>query len=131
LDDRQIQKHLEHLPIPFRRTRREKPRTEVRFDIAGCLRTPKGGSAKQIVIAILDGKLKMRWMSAVEYARLQGAGDFKITVPPQQAMYGFGDGVCVPAIRWIDRHILTPVFNAAVGAPAVACDSSARYGVGT
>jgi DNA (cytosine-5)-methyltransferase 1 len=50
-------------------------------------------------------------MSAVEYARLQGAGDFKITVPPQQAMYEFGDAVCVPAIAWIDRHILTPVFE--------------------
>lgn len=95
----------------FRRTRRGQTRTEVRFDIAGCLRTPKGGSAKQIVVAIVDGKLRMRWMSAREYARLQGAGDFKITVPPLQAMYGFGDAVCVPAVEWIDRNILTPVFD--------------------
>ena len=54
-------------------------------------------------------------MSAVEYAQLQGAGDFRITVPPQQAMYGFGDAVCVPAIAWIDRNILTPVFERATG----------------
>jgi DNA (cytosine-5)-methyltransferase 1 len=59
-------------------------------------------------------------MSAVEYARLQGAGDFNITVPPTQAMYGFGDGVCVPAIRWIDRNILSPVFDAATAVPLAA-----------
>lgn len=95
----------------FRRTRRGKTRCEVRFDLAGCLRTPKGGSAKQIVVAIIDGRLRMRWMSEREYARLQGAADFNITVPPIQAMYGFGDAVCVPAIEWIDRHILTPVHD--------------------
>jgi DNA (cytosine-5)-methyltransferase 1 len=95
----------------FRRTRRGKTRTEVRFDVAGCLRTPKGGSAKQIIIAVAKGKLRMRWMSPIEYARLQGAPDFQIKVPPLQAMYGFGDGVCVPAIRWIADHMLDPVFE--------------------
>jgi len=95
----------------FRRTRRGKTRLEVRFDIAGCLRTPKGGSAKQIVVAIKRGTVRMRWMSAREYARLQGAKDFNITVPPLQAMYGFGDGVCVPVIEWIDSNILTPVYE--------------------
>src|SRR5690242_6520064 len=92
---------------------KSKARTEVRFDVAGCLRTPKGGSAKQLVIAIDGGRLRMRWMSAVEYARLQGAGDFRITVPELQAMYGFGDAVCVPAVSWIDRHVLTPVYEKA------------------
>ena len=96
----------------FRRTRRGATRLEVRFDVAGCLRTPKGGSAKQIVIAITGGFLRMRWMSPREYARLQGAADFVISVPPIQAMYGFGDAVCVPAIEWIDRHVLTPRFDA-------------------
>ena len=98
----------------FRRTRRGKTRTEVRFDMAGCLRTPKGGSAKQIVVAVVRGRLRMRWMTPREYARLQGAGDFAISVPPIQAMYGFGDAVCVPAVEWIDRNILTPVFESAV-----------------
>jgi len=102
----------------FRRTRRGKTRTEVRFDLAGCLRTPKGGSAKQIVVAIIKGKLQMRWMSPREYARLQGADEFNITVPPVQAMYGFGDAVCVPAVEWIDRNILTPVFESQQAAPS-------------
>ncbi|XAM00593.1 DNA (cytosine-5-)-methyltransferase [Phycisphaeraceae bacterium D3-23] len=96
----------------FRRTRRGKARTEVRFDLAGCLRTPKGGSAKQIVVAVIGGQLKMRWMSSREYARLQGADDFAIKVPEIQALYGFGDAVCVPAIEWIDQNILTPIYEA-------------------
>jgi len=108
----------------FRRTRQGKTRCEVRFDIAGCLRTPKGGSAKQIVVAIIDGELKMRWMTAWEYARLQGADDFAITVPTNQAMFGFGDAVCVPAISWIDQHILTPLHDShaqsEVATPAIA-----------
>lgn len=47
----------------------------------------------------------MRFMTPREYARLQGVPDnFPITVPVNQALYGFGDAVCVPAIEWIGRH---------------------------
>ena len=53
----------------FRRVREGKQRMEVRFDgVAGCLRTPRGGSAKQIVLAIVDGELRMRWMTPRECA---------------------------------------------------------------
>ncbi len=109
-----IQRRATGVGTAFRRTRRGAMRCEVRFDMAGCLRTPKGGSAKQIVVAVVEGELRMRWMSAREYARLQGADDFVIEAPALQAMYGFGDAVCVPAIEWIDRHILTPLFESAV-----------------
>jgi DNA (cytosine-5)-methyltransferase 1 len=95
----------------FRRTRLGESRTEVRFDIAGCLRTPKGGSARQIVIRVGRGAVDMRWMTAREYARLQGAAQFPITVPERQALFGFGDAVCVPVIEWLDTHLLTPVAN--------------------
>ncbi|HVS37631.1 MAG TPA: DNA cytosine methyltransferase, partial [Gemmataceae bacterium] len=98
----------------FRRKRPDGTRAEIRFDgLAGCLRTPRGGSARQIVIAIDGGRLRMRWMSAREYARLQGADDFPLTDNNIQNLFGFGDAVCVPVIRWIDRHVLTPVFEAA------------------
>ena len=98
----------------FRRVREGKQRMEVRFDgVAGCLRTPRGGSAKQIVLAIIDGELRMRWMTPREYARLQGAGDYALPENTIQALFGFGDAVCVPVIEWIDRHMLTPVFEAA------------------
>ncbi len=96
----------------YRRKREGKTRAEVRFDgIAGCLRTPRGGSARQIVVAIDQGKLRMRWMSPREYARLQGAGDYPLVPNTIQNLYGFGDAVCVPVIRWIDEHVLTPVFE--------------------
>lgn len=98
----------------FRRKRYGKTRSEVRFDgMAGCLRTPRGGSARQIVVAVEAGRLRMRWMSAREYARLQGVEEFPLTGNTIQNLYGFGDAVCVPVIRWIDRNVLTPVFEAA------------------
>ncbi len=96
----------------FRRKRKGAMRAEIRFDgIAGCLRTPKGGSARQIVIAIESGRLRMRWMSPREYARLQGADEFPLVTNTIQNLYGFGDAVCVPAIRWIDENVLTPVYE--------------------
>jgi DNA (cytosine-5)-methyltransferase 1 len=98
----------------FRRVRQGRQRMEVRFDgVAGCLRTPRGGSAKQIVIVIDRGNIRMRWMTPREYARLQGAGDFVLPDNTIQALFGFGDAVCVPAVQWIDLNMLTPVFEAA------------------
>lgn len=94
----------------FRRIREGTTRVEVRFDgIAGCLRTANGGSARQIVIVLQHGSLRMRWMTPREYARLQGAPDFKILQGINQSLTGFGDGVCVPVIEWIDANILSPV----------------------
>ena len=93
---------------------------EVRFDgVAGCLRTPRGGSARQIVLAAGQGRLRLRWMSPREYARLQGAGDYRW--PPDTAdsrvLFGFGDAVCVPAVQWIDDHVLTPYYLNATRQP--------------
>jgi DNA (cytosine-5)-methyltransferase 1 len=97
----------------FRRIRQRRQRMEVRFDgVAGCLRTPRGGSAKQIVIAIDRGQVRMRWMTPREYARLQGAPDFTLPNNTIEGLFGFGDAVCVPVIEWIDRNVLTPVFDA-------------------
>ncbi|QDU97929.1 DNA cytosine methyltransferase [Lignipirellula cremea] len=101
-----------HVATVFRRMRKGEQRAEVRFDgAAGCLRTPRGGSARQIVLAAIDGRLRMRWMTPRECARLQGAPNFVIDVPDSQALFGFGDAVCVPVIEWIDQHLLTPTFQ--------------------
>jgi len=94
----------------FRRIREGKTRAEMRFDgLAGCLRTAKGGSAKQAVIVVDSGTVKMRWMSPVEYARLQGVPHYPIRVRRNQALTGFADAVCVPVIEWIDHNVLSPV----------------------
>lgn len=97
----------------YRRVREGKSRSEVRADgIAGCLRTPRGGSSKQIVFAAGRGELRMRWMNPREYARLQGASDFPIDVERNDALFGFGDAVCVPVISWIAANVLSQLFPA-------------------
>lgn len=101
----------------FRRIREGTTRVEVRFDgIAGCLRTANGGSARQIVVLIHDGKLKMRWMTPREYARLQGVPEFNLRRGVNQSLTGFGDGVCVPVIEWIDANVLSKLHDR-TGAP--------------
>ena len=96
----------------YRRVRHGKTRSEIRTDgLAGCLRTPRGGSSKQIVFAVGQGSVRMRWMSPVEYARLQGAPNFPIKVGRNQALFGFGDAVCVPAISWIARNVLNQLVD--------------------
>ena len=91
----------------YKRVRRTGCMAEVRFDgMAGCLRTPRGGSSRQFVLQLGRDRIRARHMTAVEYGRLQGAGDFTIGVPTVQALYGFGDAVCVPAVEWLGRVVL-------------------------
>ncbi|MGI8604675.1 MAG: hypothetical protein ACR2OZ_17015 [Verrucomicrobiales bacterium] len=110
--ERRIRDGGVHIGTVYRRCRNEETRAEVRFDnLAGCLRTPRGGSARQIVMVITDGKVRFRWMSPREYARLQGAPDFTLAKNTIQSLYGFGDGVCVPVVRWLDENVLTPIYQ--------------------
>jgi DNA (cytosine-5)-methyltransferase 1 len=96
----------------FRRVRNGKSMAELRTDgIAGCLRTPRGGSGRQILFKAGRGKYSVRLLTARECARLMGADDFIIDVPLNQALFGFGDAVCVPAIRWIAKNYLNAVWN--------------------
>jgi DNA (cytosine-5)-methyltransferase 1 len=95
----------------YRRVREGKSRSEIRTDgLAGCLRTPRGGSSKQIVFTAGAGKIRMRWMSPREYARLQGCPDYPIEVTRNEALWGFGDAVCVPVIGWIADNVLSQLF---------------------
>jgi DNA (cytosine-5)-methyltransferase 1 len=94
----------------FRRVRNGKSMAELRTDhIAGCLRTPRGGSGRQILVAAGLRRFAVRLLTPRECARLMGAGDFVIKVPLNQALFGFGDAVCVPVIEWIARNYLNPV----------------------
>jgi DNA (cytosine-5)-methyltransferase 1 len=95
----------------FRRVRHEKSMAELRTDgIAGCLRTPRGGSGRQILFKAGKGRYQVRLLTARECARLQGVPDnYIINVPLNKALFGFGDAVCVPAVRWIAKNYLTPV----------------------
>ena len=85
---------------------------ELRTDgLAGCLRTPKGGSAKQILFKAGYGKYHIRLLTARECAKLMGADDFELRVSSDQAYFGFGDAVCVPVIEWIAQNYLNPTIR--------------------
>lgn len=94
----------------FRRVRNGKSMAELRIDgIAGCLRTPRGGSGRQILFKAGCRKCKVRLLTARECARLQGVPDaYPINVPLNKALFGFGDAVCVPAVKWITKNYLVP-----------------------
>ena len=96
----------------FRRVRAGKSMAELRTDgVAGCLRTPRGGSGRQILFVAGNGSFCVRLLTATECARLMGAGEFTINVALNQALFGFGDAVCVPVIQWIGENYLNPVWD--------------------
>jgi len=96
----------------FRRVRKNKSMAELRTDgIAGCLRTPRGGSGRQILFAAGKGRFAVRLLTPRECARLMGADDFTLKVPLNQALFGFGDAVCVSVIEWITRNYLNPIWD--------------------
>lgn len=97
----------------FRRMRQGKSMAELRTDgVAGCLRTPKGGSARQILVRCGFGRCDVRLLSARECARLMGAPEsFKIEVPLNQALFAFGDAVCVPVVSWLAENYLNPLYQ--------------------
>ena len=67
----------------FRRVRKGRSMAELRVDgIAGCLRTPRGGSARQILFKAGKGEYWARFLTPRECARLQGVPDeYRIEVP--------------------------------------------------
>ena len=96
----------------FRRMRNGVSMAELRADnIAGCLRTPRGGSGRQIIFKAGRGEYHVRLLTPREAARLMGADDYTITASLNQALFGFGDAVCVPGIAWIATHYLNPLVS--------------------
>jgi DNA (cytosine-5)-methyltransferase 1 len=94
--------------------RKGRSMAELRVDgVAGCLRTPRGGSGRQILFKAGNGKYGVRLLTPRECARLQGVPDalFKIEVRDNQALFGFGDAVCIPVIHWIARNYLNPLVS--------------------
>lgn len=131
----------------YRRTRNGQQRAEVRFDgIAGCLRTSTGGSSRQTVMVVEDGAVRTRLLSPREAARLMGVNDgFHLPDSYNEAYHAMGDGVAVPAVRWLSQHLLLPMgelirrersniraepptsFPAAIAAPVAFKDDKARW----
>lgn len=98
----------------YKRTRiedgRKVQRAEVRFDVAGCLRTPAGGSSRQTILMVDGGVVRSRLVSARETARLMGlAEDYRLPARYTDAYHLTGDGVAVPVVRHLAEWLLEPV----------------------
>ncbi len=86
-------------------------RAEVRFDdVAGCLRTPAGGSSRQTVLIVDGTKVRSRLLSSREAARLMGLPD-EYVLPQRynQAYHLLGDGVVAPIVRHLASSIIEPL----------------------
>lgn len=97
----------------YRRTRAGKQCAEVRFDdIAGCLRTPAGGSSRQTLLLVEGKRIRSRLLSAREAARLMGLPDsYALPANYNEAYHLAGDGVAVPVVRFIAEHLLEPLLD--------------------
>lgn len=95
----------------FRRMRGGEQRAEVRFDgLAGCLRTPRGGSSRQTLLVIDRGLVRSRLLSAREGARLMGLPDaYRLPRSATAGLHVIGDGVAAPVVRWLADGLLTPL----------------------
>jgi DNA (cytosine-5)-methyltransferase 1 len=100
----------------YRRTRKDADgnkiqRTEVRFDsVAGCLRTPSGGSSRQSILYVEGERVRSRLLSPREAARLMGLPDsYALPANYNDAYHVAGDGVVVPAVRFLAKQLLEPM----------------------
>ncbi|PPD45921.1 MAG: DNA (cytosine-5-)-methyltransferase [Methylocystis sp.] len=102
----------------YRRTRYQNgeklQRAEARFDdLAGCLRTPAGGSSRQFVLVVEKGKVRSRLISARETARLMGLPeDYILPERYNDAYHLTGDGVVAPVVGHIAAYLIEPLLRA-------------------
>ncbi len=103
----------------YRRTRpdengEKRQRAEVRFDdIAGCLRTPAGGSSRQTILVVEGETVRSRLLSPREAARLMGLSDaYRLPERYNDAYHVCGDGVCAPVVRHLAARLLEPLLRA-------------------
>jgi DNA (cytosine-5)-methyltransferase 1 len=97
-------------------------RAEIRFDdVSGCLRTPAGGSSRQVVLVVEGKSIKARLISSRETARLMGLNDeYILPMNYNEAYHLTGDGVVVPVVGHLAEHIFEPILAAASNEVSVA-----------
>ena len=111
----------------YKRTRHGIQRAEVRFDgVAGCLRTPGGGSSRQTILVVDGPNVRSRLISPCEMARLMGLpDDYVLPVRYNDAYHLLGDGVVVPVVAYLRTHLLDPVMAQGLkGADSAALQST-------
>lgn len=101
----------------YRRVRMEHgvkaQRLEIRFDgLAGCLRTPAGGSSRQYVVVCDGGRTRVRRLTGREAARLMGVSDdYVLPSSESAALKLMGDAVAVPVVRALSEGLLRPALR--------------------
>lgn len=97
----------------YRRTRNHVQRAEIRFDdVAGCLRTPAGGSSRQTILVVDGATVRSRLLTARECARLMGLPEtYRLPANDNDAYHLVGDGVVVPVVRHLAEKLLGPVIR--------------------
>ena len=100
----------------YKRTRRDSngekvQRLEIRFDgIAGCLRTPEGGSSRQVVLIVDTNEVHTRLMTVRETVRLMGAPDsYEIPGSYYDGYKAMGDAVVAPVTACLAENLLSPL----------------------
>ncbi len=95
----------------YKRTRKGRQALELRFDgVAGCLRTPQGGSSRQLLVLMKGGRYQTRLLTVRETARLMGAReDYRIPGSYNDGYHAMGDAVAVPVARYLGQHLLAPI----------------------
>lgn len=113
----------------YKRTRPDaagnrRQRAELRDDgIAGCLRTPGGGSSRQTVLIVEEGRVRTRLLSPREAARLMGLPDsYRLPVRYNDAYHVAGDGVVVPVVRHLASTVLEPLLDMGVASTLLAAE---------
>lgn len=88
-------------------------RAEVRFDgVSGCLRTPGGGSSRQLIIEVQGKAIRSRLLGVREAARLMGLADsYKLPKSYNEGYHIMGDGVAVPVVRYLDTHLFSNLLS--------------------
>ena len=99
----------------YRRTRAGKQVLELRFDnVSGCLRTPEGGSSRQVMVLRRNGQLKTRLLTVREAARLMGVReDYQLPGSYNDGYKAMGDAVAVPVVSYLAKHLLKPLVKRA------------------
>jgi DNA (cytosine-5)-methyltransferase 1 len=102
----------------YKRTRKDnvgnkQQRAEIRFDdIAGCLRTPTGGSSRQIIVSVQGNCVRSRLLSSREAARLMGLKDtYMLPRNYNDSYHLLGDGLVVPVVNYLAEFILQPLLS--------------------
>lgn len=95
----------------YKRIRHGKQVLELRFDgVAGCLRTPEGGSSRQVLVIKDNGSYRTRLLTVREAAALMGAPkNYKIPGTYNDGYKAMGDAVAVPVSRYLTENLLFPL----------------------